>query len=242
MAGLPHLPWFIGDFMASTQSWSGEERGLYLLALGLQWTEKALPNDAKSVRKALNYDRTTFAKLWPRVSTKFELFEGVLINRRLEEHRSKAIEIQRRNAERATRAAHSRWDATSNAPSKANGMLRASNADAPSMPGEHAIQSNLIKNKNLEGHAPVDNSSKRAPQPIKGRGALDAPSMSPEGAANKAWVLLLASDGAIRPPAAQAALDAVPGGWSSIRMRTPSTEPGMRSAFVTAYVTGAAKP
>ncbi len=52
--------------------------------------------------------------------------------------------------------------------------------------------------------------------------------------ADNAWLLLITSDGKIRPPEVQAAIDRIPGGWKAIKLRTPKTEPGLRSQFIAA--------
>jgi len=67
--------------------------------------------------------------------------------------------------------------------------------------------------------------------------ALVSPTGPPNGKeaeANKAWALLCASDGKIKPAAVQAAIEAIPGGWSAIQKRTPETEPVLRAQFVAA--------
>lgn len=235
MPGPPYLPLYVGDLLAATQSWRGEEQALYVRLLMLQWSAGCIPNGPQNIAKAVRYNRNNFARLWPRVSAKFVQSEHGLINLRLEEHRSHALDIKRRNSERATLAAHKRWDAPSNAPSIGNGMLQASGNDAPSIVTSHAIQSNPSKNKNLEGEPPVDNSTKRALLPNRGKGASDAPSTQRESPGAKAWLLLVASDGRIRPPEAQHALDQIAGGWPTVRMRTPQTEPALRSQFIAAF-------
>lgn len=86
-------------------------------------------------------------------------------------------------------------------------------------PSESESESDTIRSR---ARAPVDKSPARA---MNGS----------ESEAVKAWVLLLASDGSMRPPKVQAALDTIPGGWPSIRMRTPHTEPMLRASFLLAY-------
>lgn len=56
-----------------------------------------------------------------------------------------------------------------------------------------------------------------------------------EAEADKAWALLIASEGKIRPASVQQAIDAIPGGWPAIRMRTPENEGALRSRFVAAF-------
>lgn len=202
---------------------------MYLRLLMVQWSTGTVPKHPRKLRDSIGVSLAFYNRNWPRVSTKFIEFEGTLINRRLEEHRSKALEIQRRNIERATTAAKSRWDA----PSNSHAMLQ---AHATSTLRLHAIQSNPDKNKIKRPVSNGDNSQElqRAPLPLMGRRAT-AQAPQPEASADKAWVLLIASDGAIRPARAQAALDRIPGGWPAIRMRTPRTEDTLRAQFTAAY-------
>lgn len=94
----PFLPLFVGDFIAATGEWSGQEQGLYLLLLAHQWAVGSLPADADRLAQLARWDRKSFMRCWPVVSVKFEEREGRLYNQRLEEHRGHAVEISKKRA------------------------------------------------------------------------------------------------------------------------------------------------
>lgn len=106
----PFMPLFFGDFLASTPTWDGEERSLYLLMLAYQWSAGPLPNDVKRLSKMCQYDFDRFESLWiGAVRSKFDETPEGLINLRLEEHRKKALAIASKNAESGRRGAAKRW-------------------------------------------------------------------------------------------------------------------------------------
>jgi uncharacterized protein YdaU (DUF1376 family) len=105
----PYLPFFFGDFLASTAYWRGEEQGLYLLLLGYQWSSGPLPTNVEDLARIARYDIKQFQKLWKRVGEKFVRSDGGLINQRLEEVRTKAHLISRQNSEAGKQGAAARW-------------------------------------------------------------------------------------------------------------------------------------
>ena len=109
MSAQPFLPLFFGDLLASTPTWEGEERALYVLLLAYQWTAGPLPADPKRIAKMCQYDTKAFARLWSVVGRKFVEVDGGLINQRLEEHRSKANEVANKRAIAGAKGAANRW-------------------------------------------------------------------------------------------------------------------------------------
>lgn len=105
----PFLPLFMGDFLGSTAEWDGEERALYLLLLGYQWTLGSLPSDLKKLRKLADYQQENFDRWWPTVSQKFQVQDDRLVNLRLEEHRAKTQELAQRNSQNGRKGANARW-------------------------------------------------------------------------------------------------------------------------------------
>jgi len=93
-----YLPIFFGDFLSSTVYWRGEEKGLYLLLLGYQWSSGPLPADLETLSQVVGYDYPHFRKLWERVGKKFVQTTNGLINLRLEEHRAKSHQISGKRA------------------------------------------------------------------------------------------------------------------------------------------------
>jgi len=98
MTKQPYMPLFFGDFIAATTFWEGEERALYLLLLGYQWTNGPLPPDPRKLARFIGYDTDNFLRLWQTVGTKFKVTAEGLINERLEAHRTKAAEISAKRA------------------------------------------------------------------------------------------------------------------------------------------------
>jgi uncharacterized protein YdaU (DUF1376 family) len=94
-----YLPLFVGDFMASTATWTGPERGLYLQLLAFQWASGPLPCDLERLARAVNYGVPEFQKLWPIMASKFNNGNGALTNPRLEAIRDKNAQIQLARAE-----------------------------------------------------------------------------------------------------------------------------------------------
>lgn len=108
-AKTPFLPLFFGDFLAATAEWTGEERSLYLLLLGYQWTLGSLPADPAKVRHVAQWDAKLFARCWPTVCEKFEERAGRLYNPRLEEHRDRSNELAEKNSAAGRKGAAARW-------------------------------------------------------------------------------------------------------------------------------------
>lgn len=88
-----YLPLFFGDFLSSTIYWRGEEKALYLLLLGYQWSSGALPKDLEQLAQVACYEPKHFMRLWKRIEGKFEATAAGLVNLRLEEHREKSHEV-----------------------------------------------------------------------------------------------------------------------------------------------------
>lgn len=131
----PFMPLFFGDFLASTPTWDGEERSLYLLLLAYQWSAGPLPNDTKRLARMCQYDFERFEVLWLSVvRSKFEETERGLANRRLEDHRQKALAISKKRAEVGKAGAAKRWQEDSN--SHSNSHEVAIGKTMPSIPNQ----------------------------------------------------------------------------------------------------------
>lgn len=121
MANDHFLPWFVGDFMASTATWTGPERGLYIQLLGIQWSAGSLPSDLMRLARAVNYTIEEFQALWPIMASKFGNGDGKLTNSRLEKIRTYNSRLQEARKSKAKAAAAARWH-----PSMPQAMLRQS--------------------------------------------------------------------------------------------------------------------
>lgn len=98
MAKEPLLPFFFGDFLASTAEWEGEEQSLYMLLLGYQWSLGSLPEEPRRICKLVRWDWQLFERCWETVGAKFEANAGRLLNQRLEQHRAKALQLSEKRA------------------------------------------------------------------------------------------------------------------------------------------------
>lgn len=138
-----YLPLFVGDFLASTATWTGPERGLYLQLLAFQWASGSLPCDLERLALALHYQPKEFKKLWPTMASKFETGNGRMSNARLEAIRAKNAEVHASRSAKATAAAHARW----NAPSISGADAEHNQEQYPAMP------SDPIRTKNINPNA-----------------------------------------------------------------------------------------
>lgn len=112
--GQPFLPMFVGDFMAATLEWEGEEQALYALMLMHQWAIGNLPVEVSKLARLVKYDIRNFERWWPVVSSKFEQIDvpGVgprLMNSRLEQHRSRVREVIEKKSAAGKLGAEAKW-------------------------------------------------------------------------------------------------------------------------------------
>jgi uncharacterized protein YdaU (DUF1376 family) len=91
---LAMMPWFPRDFIASTRAMRLAERGAYCDLLFYQWEMGCLPADTKALARLLGCTPKEFADVWRVVGKKFVKTVDGLSNRRLEEHRGKAVEAR----------------------------------------------------------------------------------------------------------------------------------------------------
>lgn len=115
------LPLFFGDFLGATAEWAGEEASLYLTCLGHQWTLGSLPAEEAKVCRLVRWERRLFDRFWPQVRKKFEEVDGRLVNRRLEEHRTKSKTVAEKNRSSGKAGAEARWRKDGERHADANG-------------------------------------------------------------------------------------------------------------------------
>jgi uncharacterized protein YdaU (DUF1376 family) len=118
MTQMHYMPMFFGDLLASTPTWDGEERGLYMLLLAYQWTSGPLPNDTKRIAKMCQVEHRSFIRLWKTVGTKFVETDAGFLNERLEQHREKSAEIATKRSKAGAEGAAKRWQKLSQTNSK----------------------------------------------------------------------------------------------------------------------------
>jgi len=149
MAKEPFMPLFFGDFLASTAEWEGEERALYLLLLGYQWSLGSLPEEPRRICKLVGWDWQLFERCWRAIAPKFQANAGRLLNQRLEQHRSKSHEISEK---RAASGAIGGKASQANARRAREQMLDGDGANARNVldPLSHPIPSYPKKSKRVE--------------------------------------------------------------------------------------------
>lgn len=116
---LPMLPWFPRDFIASTRAMSVAERGAYRELLDFQWEMGRLPADHERLARLLGCSVAEFEQWWPAIEGKFVRSGNQIFNKRMEEHRRKALSLKDIRAEtgrkgglaRASRFASSKHEA-----------------------------------------------------------------------------------------------------------------------------------
>jgi uncharacterized protein YdaU (DUF1376 family) len=121
------MPWFPGDFIASTRHMLGPERLAFRELLDFQWINGGLPNDPKRLAQTLGISESEFLELWPAFKEHFPKDPGnakVLLNKRLERERLTSLELRAKASAKAKQAAKARWqNASSNASTNLSGTM-----------------------------------------------------------------------------------------------------------------------
>jgi uncharacterized protein YdaU (DUF1376 family) len=106
---MPFLPWFHSNFLAKTQGWTLEERGAYFMLLGAQWETGPLPSDPSRLAAIVGVPTSTFKTLWKTLGKKFKATDVGLVNGRLEEHRTRSLELIDSRRRGAAKTNEQRW-------------------------------------------------------------------------------------------------------------------------------------
>ncbi len=102
-----YLPLYVRDFLTSTIGWTAEERGHYLTLLMIQWDRGSLPNDPADMERL----SPGVLKCWPVLGAKFPTADdGSRRNQKLEEHRTRCVEIREKRSQAGRSAAAGRWN------------------------------------------------------------------------------------------------------------------------------------
>lgn len=92
MAAPPAFQFYARDWYASTRMLGVYGRGIYIDLLALEWENGPLDDDPESIAELVGADPEQVRRLWPKLRAKFTdegAPFGKMINRRLEEVRSK---------------------------------------------------------------------------------------------------------------------------------------------------------
>lgn len=101
-----YLPLYVRDFLTSTIGWTAEERGHYLTLLMIQWDRGSLPAEAEDLERLSPGVR----QCWSVLAGKFPVSDdGTRRNAKLEEHRTRCVEIREKRSQAAKSAASGRW-------------------------------------------------------------------------------------------------------------------------------------
>lgn len=103
------MPWFPRDFIAGTRAMRLAERGAYRDLLDYQWEMQKLPRDPDRLARLLGCSRQEFDEIWPAIADKFVVDGAFILNKRLEEHRDKAIRQRDKKIEAANKTNAKRY-------------------------------------------------------------------------------------------------------------------------------------
>ena len=99
---LPRMPWYPSSFYASTRTWPFMARAAYRELLDISWDCDGIPAAPERLRNLLGISDVDWGEIWELVGPKFQPgADGLLRNRRLEEHRADAIELSKTNSSNA---------------------------------------------------------------------------------------------------------------------------------------------
>ena len=101
-----YLPLYVRDFLTSTIGWTAEERGHYLTLLMIQWDRGSLPAEANDLERL----SPGVCECWAVLAGKFPVCDdGTRRNAKLEDHRTRCVEIREKRSQAARSAASGRW-------------------------------------------------------------------------------------------------------------------------------------
>ena len=107
--GFPYVPWYHGDFLRSTASWTLLERGAYWMLLCAQWESGPLPDDLTRLANIATTDAMTMTSLWQVIGKKFTKTSAGLVNKRMATHRADYLAYRKAQSERGKKGTASRW-------------------------------------------------------------------------------------------------------------------------------------
>lgn len=103
------MPVYMGSWFADTLDFDGDDHGAYFLICCHLWKEGgSIKFSEESLAKISRFSRHRFKKIWPTISRKFLIKDGVLSHKKVSELLSEAAEIQEKNKERTAAATEAR--------------------------------------------------------------------------------------------------------------------------------------
>ncbi len=189
MAREPYMPLYLGDFLAATSEWEGEEASLYLMLLAHQWALGSLPREPEKLCRICRWTRKNFDRYWPQVSQKFVERDGRLVNARLEEHRGRSAEIAGKRAQAGKRGAairHSKEMAIARDVPEQNGG-NCQNFALPSNSIQSNPEENSVENPSQDTHS--------VPLAARARGSPHGQDLAPAPTRASAACVAMRSEG-----------------------------------------------
>jgi uncharacterized protein YdaU (DUF1376 family) len=133
----PAFQFYVKDWLSSStvRSMSLAARGAYIDLLAFAWQSQpfaTLPNDPAQLCRLVGADSTEWPDIWPQISGCFEVEDGRLVNRRLQDEASKREEFIKKQQANGARGGR---------PSKNPGLLR---GFSQSEPNDEARESSAV--------------------------------------------------------------------------------------------------
>ncbi len=159
------MPFYVGDYLSATGRLTTEQHGAYLLLLLDYWKNGAPPEDDAVLAQIVRMTPTAWRKCKPAIIDFFEVKDGQLVQKRVEQERGRADTITEERSKAGKAGAAKRWQKDSKRIANANGLPMANGQqnDAPS-------QSQSQEEESPNGDVSVE----PTPKPLTKREVIDA--------------------------------------------------------------------
>jgi uncharacterized protein YdaU (DUF1376 family) len=103
------MPFYVGDYLSATGRLTTEQHGAYLLILLDYWKNGPPPNDDATLAALARVPLPAWRKMRAALFGFFEVRDGVLIQKRVEAERNRALKITEERSEAGKAGASKRW-------------------------------------------------------------------------------------------------------------------------------------
>lgn len=159
----PAFSFYARDFLAGTSTMSLQEVGAYVRLLAYQWDAGSVPAEPDERARVMGCAKAQERELWKRIEKKFVLTDGVYLNERLEEERTKQTDRRRRLSDNGKLGGR---------PPKANGKQNETNSFPKPKANENLNESLAIAS--ASAIAEKDEKTQQR-QPSRGSGLIPSP-------------------------------------------------------------------
>ena len=104
------MPLYIADYLAETTRLSTEQHGAYLLLMMDYWRNGALPDDDAALANITKYSAFSWKKNRQVFEKLFSIENGEWHHKKLDVQIAKAVEMSKKNKDKAQNAANKRWN------------------------------------------------------------------------------------------------------------------------------------